>query len=666
MRRLSADARSIALIVAGIAVLFSDVLFFGAGFFFRDVMHENMPSRFVVREVLLRYHELPLWNPWFSAGQPLAANPAFQAFYPGSWLAFLPNFRWGFDFEVVAHVALAAVGMFLLLRELELRPESAAFGSVAFALGGAILSLTNLLPHLTSVAWWPLIVRSVLRVLRRGTFREAALLALMLGMMFLCAEQAVMIQTAILVAAVVIAERGRIARVPLLAAACVVALLIAAVQLGPALEVKNESKRRLEMPMSAVYEWSMPIDRPLELFWPHAHGTMADDGGHYAGFARYGSLHSAPLITDIYCGLAIPLLFLAGVFTGARWRGWAVALVAISYLMAIGGNGPPMRWLYAAGLFRTIRFPEKYVILGLFAMIVFASIVIDQLKPRFVLLILALTLADLLVYFNEIVPRKPAHYFDPPPIANVLAVTRGRSRVFWRIEWPSPGGTHALRVYRAVNGLLPYSNALYGIASVCERDITGTAQIRTALFVDLLWNVAARTHTTAPMLAMANTEFVVAPGPIEHPIEFVRLPLRPRYEFADQIATVRGPDDFLADMTKGGWSDRIAFIERPAFVPAAGDVLRVDERPTAIDLDVRAAGRALLQIRNTFHHNWHATIDGRDAALQPANVAFTALEVPAGAHHVALRYRDPLMALCAAVSLIALIAAIIGALQRAR
>jgi len=225
---MSTDAKIATLLAIAILLTFSEVLFFGSGFYVRDIYRDYLPSRFVLRSVVAA-GEFPSWNPFYSGGQPLAANPGFQAFYPGTWLAFLPSFLFGFNLEIVLHIALAAVGMYLLLRSMDLRIESALFGAIAFGVGGAILSLTNLLPFLTSVAWWPLIVMFARR-------RQWAPLALTFGMVLLAGEQAVIIQTAFLIVAVIREWKGLVLAVAL-------ALGIGAVTIVPALDLKRDSGR---------------------------------------------------------------------------------------------------------------------------------------------------------------------------------------------------------------------------------------------------------------------------------------------------------------------------------------------------------------------------------------------------------------------------------------
>src|SRR5579862_8730734 len=112
MPKISTDAKLAALLAIAILLIFSDVLFLGTGFYVRDVIRDYLPSRFVLRSIVAA-GDFPSWNRFYSAGQPLAANPGFQAFYPGTWLCLLPSFLFGFNLEILLHIALAATGMYL-------------------------------------------------------------------------------------------------------------------------------------------------------------------------------------------------------------------------------------------------------------------------------------------------------------------------------------------------------------------------------------------------------------------------------------------------------------------------------------------------------------------------------------------------------------------------
>jgi len=72
----NADRRAQILLGLLVVVLYADILFAGRGFFLLDITSYHIPMKWVVRDILL-HGELPLWNRAYSAGQPLAANPAY-------------------------------------------------------------------------------------------------------------------------------------------------------------------------------------------------------------------------------------------------------------------------------------------------------------------------------------------------------------------------------------------------------------------------------------------------------------------------------------------------------------------------------------------------------------------------------------------------------------
>jgi hypothetical protein len=59
-----------------------------------------------------------------------------------------------------------------------------------------------------------------------------------------------------------------------------------------------------------------------------------------------------------------------------------------------------------------------------------------------------------------------------------------------------------------------------------------------------------------------------------------------------------------------------------------------------IEADVNAPASTVLVIAQSYYPNWQATVDGTNAPLLHANVAFQAVPVPAGQHHVRIVYRD--------------------------
>jgi hypothetical protein len=77
-------------------------------------------------------------------------------------------------------------------------------------------------------------------------------------------------------------------------------------------------------------------------------------------------------------------------------------------------------------------------------------------------------------------------------------------------------------------------------------------------------------------------------------------------------------------------------------------------------VDVRARSPAWLVVTETWDEGWTATIDGREADVLPANYAFRAVRVPAGAHSVRFSYEPESFRFGVAVSSVSLGATLCG------
>jgi hypothetical protein len=606
------DLKIAALLAIAVLLVFSDVLFLGTGFYVRDVIRDYLPSRFVLREIVFS-GVFPAWNRFYSAGQPLAANPGFQAFYPGTWLCFLPNFLFGFNLEILLHIALAAAGMYLLLRSMKLRITSALFGAIAFSLGGAVLSLTNLLPFLTSVAWWPWILMFAIR-------RKFGAMAIALGMLLLAGEVSVIVQTAILLMCVWsgLSRTDRLKPVLTL----FLALGIGAITILPALDLGRDTQRARGISFEDGTSWSMPLVRPAELFYSHAFGRITDDGAQFNGRFRYRPPR-LPLILSIYCGLLVPLLAIAGV--AMRLQKWTWIAIPLSYLLATGALPIFYRW---------IRYPEKFVLFGLFALIVLAASAFDRIDVRFAPFLLFLTAGDLAMHINELAPRMSRNFFTPPRVTLAVA---GPNRIFNEAEWPVwgahgpylEGGERTYWSQRTA--LFPFEPSLWGLRTIYEIDINLTTLKPTADMVQSMWESLRAGAPLRPFMMMGNVEYLLLPG---RPIRIVHGPTLPEFWYADQVVQIRSREEFVRALTSQRWSDRTAFV----FSPVNGRLLVYSATP---------------------HRYWRATIDGKPAPIITANIGLQAVVVPNGAHWVNFEYFNPLFIVAGAITIISLLISII-------
>jgi hypothetical protein len=381
-----ADAIALSILALLPILLFADVLLGINSFYTRDITNYYYPAKKLLREIVLGGH-FPYWNPWFSAGQPLAANPEHAVFYPLTWLILLPRYDLAFHLQIVAHLYIALFGMFALLRSMALSRPAASLGAISFGLGGVILSTVDLTPCLFSMAWVPLTCLFTRRYLESHAPRDGVLASLFLGVQLLIGEPATAIQTGILLGMYAMSRGIRdgrpasniLRRVATIGAISVTSLLVAAVQVLPALDHFGDSVRSRGLDYYLVHYWSTPLARVAELVYPSIFGNVRLDGPWlYWGSGLY-EVEKTPFFSGIYCGLLVAVLLLGGLVARARGSGLMAAIGAVSLVLAFGRHTPLLRILFDAGIATWLRYPEKFLFMGIFAMVVFAATVLERL-----------------------------------------------------------------------------------------------------------------------------------------------------------------------------------------------------------------------------------------------------------------------------------------------
>ena len=686
----------VVLVLVLIFPFFVDLLILGRALYIRDVARIYYPERKVLRDVLLS-GEFPFWNPQYAAGQPLAANPTWEVFYPPQWLVLLPDLRTAIAIEIVLHFFIAATGTFALLRSLHLKAEAAVFGALSFTLSGVMLSLASLLPCLFALAWVPWLGFALQRLGERDRPSDFVLPSLFLGIILLIGEPSTILQSAALAAAYLFVRLPPKRAIRAVAALFVVAFLVGAAQIIPALDHKRDSGRAAGMPYKQVSMQSMAPARPLELAAPDLFTRFTSNGIYFWGpIAR----ENGPWMFSWYAGLLVATFCIAGFIR--RIRGWKFvgAVAVISYLIALGKNGPLFPIIYHAGL-RFIRYPEKWFMAASFLFIVFAAIAADVFlrDPTFRrttfrvsipivvfhVCVLAFSYSPLFArvwklsgYYADIVreARSGAMTMLAASVALVLILTlRERLRVavpllglFVVADLGPRGYGLAPRVDRsfydapAIARMLPPEARIYNDADwrlvLLPQPHVGDRErwlrLRNAMLPEIqsMWGFAS-------VLELDVTETMLKPTR-ELSAIFWRAQLSGDSKTVQRILADAGATYVIAlrDATSG--SDPVRVVALPGNkswrIAGPARILTVRQTPNTLAFDVEATANAQLIVSVTRHRYWSATIDGAAATIHPANVAFQAIDVAPGRHRLFMRYRNPLVIVCGFVSLITIVA----------
>ena len=139
-----------------------------------DFMRQFYPYRVLVARQLAA-GEAPLWNPHQSAGAPAWADPQYAVLYP--WRLAQAPFAlsgrtlplWAVELEVVAHLALAGLGVFALLTGLGAAGGAAFLAGGLFAFGGFLTGYpVEQLAVLDTSAWLPWMLVALTAAVRRS------------------------------------------------------------------------------------------------------------------------------------------------------------------------------------------------------------------------------------------------------------------------------------------------------------------------------------------------------------------------------------------------------------------------------------------------------------------------------------------------------------------
>src|SRR5262249_38011060 len=97
---------------------------------------------------------------------------------------------------------------------------------------------------------------------------------------------------------------------------------------------------------------------------------------------------------------------------------------------------------------------------------------------------------------------------------------------------------------------------------------------------------------------------------------------------------------------------------------ATGSVSTISYSNRELALDINASGDVFLVTSEAYFPGWRAWIDGRPADLVLTNAAFRGVPIPAGRHHIRMRFSPRVLSYGAALSAATIAALVIGCFLR--
>ncbi|MEI6154604.1 MAG: YfhO family protein, partial [Deltaproteobacteria bacterium] len=365
------------LIFLGITLLYFYPVLSGREIFIeRDLSIFFIPPKYFWVH-LVKTFQLPLWNPHSYAGIPLFATLQPGVLYPPNiFYLFLPfNVVW--NWLIILHFMFAGITLYLLLRYLKASHLAALTGGITFMLSGYLISVHNLLNHLFSVVWSPLVLLFFLRYFETKRARYLVLSSLCLVMQFLAGAPEIVMITGFAMCVIIFFLKDFIDqevrwsdRFKAFSLVLLMFVLVSSIQLIPFCELHFNSVRKGGLPYNEAITWSFAWRDFIQFFIP-------DFFGYFSNIKSYW-LNQTWLKT-LYLGI-MPFFLSILYFVSKDRRKWVfLLLMGFSFFLAMGGNNPLYKYLYQIPPFSSIRYPAKFLYLFFFMIAVTCGLGLDIL-----------------------------------------------------------------------------------------------------------------------------------------------------------------------------------------------------------------------------------------------------------------------------------------------
>jgi len=313
----------------------------------------------VPREVMLNYHQFPLWTPYTNGGNVLLAHPQSPFLSPLYIFVMVLGPILGLKLQIIVHLVIGLLGMFCLARHLNLKTNAAYLSSFVYMLSSMyVLHLTEGHTEWFAMAFVPWVFYYFLKSLNepKQTLKAVFFLALILlnGSIDVFAVFILFISVYALLKAL---QLKRITPLQILSFTLLGTFLLCAVKLIPMLEFLHHNPRLTEGSGGTNLSLlsTMLLDRNQAILDIHYLSSMEiytmglDEQWH-----EYGA----------YIGIVPLLLFFCG--AAAKWKErWPLVIAGlISVLIALGAKSPINAWglLHNIPVYDSLTVPSRFML----------------------------------------------------------------------------------------------------------------------------------------------------------------------------------------------------------------------------------------------------------------------------------------------------------------
>ena len=249
-----------------------------------DVVSVIYPLRSMAVD-LIKSGTLPLWNSRMFTGYPLLANFQVGVFSPTMLFYFIMPKIWAWSAQVMVQPPIAAIGMYLFLRNIKLGKLASLTGGLAYAFAGFSVIWLEWNAHALVAAWIPYVFLFGDKFVKTSKYKWGVLMSLVICLQIFSGYPQVVLYTigAFALYLLFIKKYVDYKKATVLITFVLLGLLLSSILVVPALELYFISQRGNEFldPDLVFFPWQNLVT----FFAPDYFGNPAT--GNYFGIGNY-------------------------------------------------------------------------------------------------------------------------------------------------------------------------------------------------------------------------------------------------------------------------------------------------------------------------------------------------------------------------------------------
>jgi len=326
----------------------------------------------VPRQTIIKFHQFPLWNPYYCGGNPLLAHPAPAFLSPFFIFTLIFDVIPSIKLLILIHMIIGLYGIYILSKYLGLSTYSSYLASFVYTMNSCFTLAISEGHFRISYAWIPFVFLFYLK--SKDDIKNIIPASVFLLLVILSGGHPIILVFTILFLLThtifKTIQDGKISNFIALLLILALTFSLGAVKFLPTIEYIGEHKRLIKKDTSAYTP---------EIFYTALLNREQSYGAHHLpgqvwGWHEYGA----------YLGGVVIVLSLFGAVVNLR-KMWPLILSGLVFiLITFGHNSPVDLWEFMRGLpvIKSFHVPSKIRILFILPVSIFAGMGLTQVEKR--------------------------------------------------------------------------------------------------------------------------------------------------------------------------------------------------------------------------------------------------------------------------------------------